>query len=125
MKEPTSEAMMTDFGYGPTEATLGDRLMAAREAAGFSLEQLAERLELSSVTVEEWEADQSAPSDDGLGRIARLLDVSAGWLLDGEGAGLTSGADASTAAAEIQELRRILQDALQRLARLEGTLSDG
>lgn len=116
---------MTDFGYGPTEATLGDRLMAAREAAGYSVEQLAERLELGSATVEEWEADQSAPSDEGLGRIVRLLDVSVGWLLNGEGAGLTTGADTSTATAEIQELRRILQDALQRLARLEGTLGDG
>lgn len=116
---------MSDYGYGPAEATLGDRLTAAREAAGFTVEQLAERLDLGGVTIEEWEADQSAPTDDGLGRVAKMLDVSVGWLLNGEGAGLTSDSDASTAAAELQELRRVLQDALHRLSRLEGMLGDG
>lgn len=116
---------MTDYGYGPAEATLGDRLTAAREAAGYSVEELAERLELDGATVDEWEADQSAPTDDGLGRVAKLLEVSVGWLLNGEGAGLVADGDTSTAAAEIRELRRVLQDAMHRLARLEGMLSDG
>ncbi|MBK4215340.1 helix-turn-helix transcriptional regulator [Paracoccus caeni] len=115
--------MMSDYyGYGPDEATLGDRLTAAREAAGYTVEQMAERLGLGVDTIEGWEVDQAAPSDEGLGRIAILLSVSADWLQRGEGAGLVT-PDADDLATELVELRRLLQEALQRLTRLEGQVN--
>ncbi len=110
---------MTEYGYGPDEATLGDRLTVAREAAGLTVPQLAERLAVQAKTVDGWEIDQAAPGDDGLARIATILDVPPVWLADGTGPGVV---DATT---ELAELRRLLDEAMQRLARLEGIIANG
>lgn len=115
---------MTEYGYGPDEATLGDRLTVAREAAGMTVPQLADRLEVQAQTVEGWEIDQAAPGDDGLARIATILNVPPLWLVAGSGPGLATDA-AGGAATELAELRRLLDEAMQRLARLEGIITNG
>ena len=110
---------MTEYGYGPDEATLGD--CQARSLAGQrqSVAQLAERMEVQVETVDGWEIDQAAPGDDGLARVAAILNVPPLWLVSGAGPGVAS---ANGAATELAELRRLLDEAMQRLARLEGII---
>ena len=65
-----------------TTETLGERIRAARQAAGLSQEKLAERLGLTRQAVTKWETGQSAPSTENLLRLAEVLGVPVTALLD-------------------------------------------
>src|SRR5690554_4232762 len=71
--------------YGLDMATFGDRVAAAREAAGMSRKQMARRLGVKLGTVRGWEDDLSEPRANKLSMMAGLLNVSIVWLLTGEG----------------------------------------
>jgi len=60
---------------------LGQRLAAAREQAGISQAQLAERLGVTQPTVAYWERQAVNIRSDVLTKIARSLDVSSDELL--------------------------------------------
>ena len=61
----------------------GDRLQAAREAAGLSRDELATRLELSSPSrIRVWEAGLERPRPRFVPRLADALDVGPLYLLD-------------------------------------------
>lgn len=112
-------------GYAEYEATLGDRLTAARESAGLALDELAAQLGVRVETVEGWEADQAEPRAVILGRLSGMLGVPLAWFLTGEGPGPRQGEGAGHAMrAELGELRRILEEAARRVERLEGMLVD-
>lgn len=74
--------------YSDEQATLGDRIAAAREAAGLSQTQLATRLGVRSRTLRGWESDLSEPRANRLQMMAAMLGVSLRWLLSGEGEGV-------------------------------------
>lgn len=74
--------------YAEPAATFGDRLAAAREAAGLSQGDLAERLGVRVKTLRGWENDLAEPRANRLQVLAGLLDVSMVWLLTGEGEGV-------------------------------------
>lgn len=117
---------MDENGYGEGEATLGDRLTAAREAAGLDLEELAARLGVRAETLQGWEGDQAEPRADLLRRLAGIIGVSLVWLMTGEGRGPQPGDSGPAAlAAEIRELRRLLLEAARRMDRIEDMLADG
>lgn len=65
-----------------TTQTLGERIRAARQAAGLSQEKLAERLGLTRQAVTKWETGQSAPSTENLLHLAEVLGVPVTALLD-------------------------------------------
>ena len=65
-----------------TTETLGERIRAARQAAGLSQEKLAERLGLTRQAVTKWETGQSAPSTENLLHLAEVLGVPVTALLD-------------------------------------------
>jgi transcriptional regulator with XRE-family HTH domain len=119
----------TDDWYGPETATFGDRLAAAREAAGMEPRQLARRLGVRLSTLEGWENDVSEPRANRLSMMAGLLNVSIIWLLTGEGEGV-SGPEEETPItpevndllAELRDLRGQIMKASERLARLEKRL---
>ncbi len=67
-----------------TTQTLGERIRAARQAAGLSQEKLAERLGLTRQAVTKWETGQSAPSTENLLRLAEVLGVPVTALLGEE-----------------------------------------
>ena len=116
----------TDDWYSEERATFGDRLAAAREAAELSQKNLAKRLGVKAKTVAAWENDISEPRANRLQMLAGLLNVSLMWLLNGEGDGVAPpgeepplSKDARAILLEMRELKGEIDDAANRLARLE------
>lgn len=116
---------MDDNWYSDDAATFGDRLSAAREAAGLEQKQLAKRIGVKTKTVAAWENDVTEPRAARLQMLSGLLNVSLGWLLTGEGEGVeapgetTLTSDARAVLLELRELRGDISDATKRLARAE------
>lgn len=93
-------------------ATFGDRLAGARETAGLSQQELAQRLGVRLTTLQAWEEDLAEPRGNRLQMLAGMLNVSLRWLLTAEGDGLAvpagEGAQLSSeAAAALGELARL------------------
>lgn len=61
--------------------TLGQKISAQRKLFGLSQEMLAEKMNVSRQAVSKWESDIAIPDVDRLILLARLFDVSVGWLL--------------------------------------------
>ncbi len=120
----------TNDWYSDTQATLGDRLAAAREAAGLTQSALATRLGVRQKTLRAWESDLSEPRANRLQMLAAMLGVSLRWLLTGEGEGVEppAAAEEPGEAALVQtlsELRVLRGDLLkmsERMGRLEKKL---
>ncbi len=98
--------------YAAEVATFGDRLAGAREAAGLTQEELAQRLGVRLTTLQNWEDDLAEPRGNRLQMLAGMLNVSLAWLITAEGDGLTEPVDprpltpeAEAALAELQRLR--------------------
>jgi transcriptional regulator with XRE-family HTH domain len=118
---------MADAYYSDEHATFGDRVAAAREAAGLSQAQLARRLGVKLQTVASWEADRSEPRANRLQMLAGMLNVSMVWLMTGAGEGVSPPAETAAHSLEslLTELRetRMAQVRLaERLGRLEKRL---
>lgn len=64
--------------------TIGNRIAKFRKAKGFTQEELASRLDVSSQAVSKWENDQSCPDISLLPRLSRLLGVTVDELLTGK-----------------------------------------
>lgn len=118
----------TDW-YGPEAATFGDRLAAAREAAGMSQKQLSKRLGVKLSTLYAWENDLSEPRANRLSMLAGILNVSIIWLLTGEGDGLSAPEDETAIPPEVNDLLVEIRDlksqitaSADRLGRLEKKL---
>lgn len=69
--------------YAPRMAKLGDRIRAAREAAGLSQSELGRRLGLSSQSVNMWEHSKANPSRNNLQQAAIVMGVTIDWLMRG------------------------------------------
>lgn len=117
---------MDDNWYSDENATFGDRLAGAREAAELTQKDLAKRLGVKTRTLAAWENDLSEPRANRLQMLSGLLNVSLGWLLTGEGEGVeppdAGGAltrDARALLLELREVRADITDATKRMARLE------
>ncbi|MGB3315968.1 MAG: helix-turn-helix transcriptional regulator [Albidovulum sp.] len=117
--------------YSNDAATFGDRLAAAREAAGLSQAELAQRLGVKTRVVEHWEADAKEPRANRLQMLAGMLGVSLMWLLTGEGDGVEMTEEGDDSAeikgvlAEIREVRAAMTVMTGRLGRLEKKLRQG
>lgn len=112
-------------------ATLGDRLEAAREAKGLSVEGLADMLGVEAGKVTDWENDADAPRANRIQMLAGLLNVSIVWLISGESNGTSNVANAfdrpngvNDALGEISQLKRTLSGALENLEKLERRLRE-
>lgn len=62
--------------------TFGMKLKQARQQAGLSQEQLAEKISVSRSAIAKWETDKGMPDIDNLKSIAHFLNVSLDYLLD-------------------------------------------
>lgn len=115
--------------YGEDNATFGDRLVAAREAAGMSARDLARRLGIKDKTLRNWEEDVSEPRANKLQMLSGVLNVSMRWLLSGAGAGIDAPDQPEPISPELEglllELRGLKVQMMQgseKLARLEKAL---
>jgi transcriptional regulator with XRE-family HTH domain len=61
--------------------TLGDRLKQAREANGWSLNDVAPRIKSHFTTISGWERNFRRPNPEKLKELARLYGVTVDWLL--------------------------------------------
>ncbi len=118
----------SDNWFDPQVATFGDRLAAAREAAGLTQAALAKRLGVKASTIRRWEEDLSEPRANRLSMMSGLLGVSMPWLLLGEGEGV-EGPDPSTAdqdlqglLSELRELRASFTSKAEQVGRIEKQL---
>ena len=65
--------------------TFSDKLIALRKKAGWSQEELAERLNVSRQSVSKWEGAQSMPDIDKIVQLSSLFSVTTDYLLkDGQ-----------------------------------------
>lgn len=115
--------------YAADNATFGDRLAAARDAAGMTQGALAKRLGVKIGTLRAWEDDLSEPRANRLSMVSGLLGVSLPWLLTGEGEGVAAPGDANelpqdvaAILTELRDLRSDLAAKVDRLAILEKRL---
>ena len=114
--------------YSDEAATFGDRITAAREAAGLGQEELALRLGVRLRTIRAWEEDLAEPRANKLQMLAGLLNVSIRWLLTGEGEGVPAPGTAEVPAeitallAELREVKATLTRAADRVAGIETRL---
>ncbi|MEM7525962.1 MAG: helix-turn-helix domain-containing protein, partial [Pseudomonadota bacterium] len=91
--ETASNAGQALDDYSNEYATFGDRLAAARDAIGIGQGQLAKRLGVKRVTIENWEEDRAEPRANRLQMLAGILNVSLVWLMTGEGEGVVVAAE--------------------------------
>jgi transcriptional regulator with XRE-family HTH domain len=114
--------------FSPENATFGDRLTAAREAADMTEESLAKRLGVKKSTLRKWEEDLAEPRANRLSMLAGLLNVSIMWLINGEGEGIESPdatpipEDLRAVIMEVRTIRSDLHAKADHLARLEKRL---
>ena len=113
--------------YSEEAATFGDRVAAAREALGFNQLEFAERLGVLQETLADWEDDRAEPRANRLQMLAAMLNVSMGWLLNGEGDGLDTdeaGLDLQTrdVLIELRQIRAESTHLTARIGRLEKRL---
>ena len=114
--------------YSPEAATFGDRLAAAREAAGMTQGQLAKRLGVKLKTLQGWENDLSEPRANRLSTMAGLVNVSMTWLINGEGEGLSAPEDDAVTPdltaiiLEVRTMRAQMTASAEKLGRLEKRL---
>jgi transcriptional regulator with XRE-family HTH domain len=127
LESPENDAF--DAWYGEDSATLGDRIAAAREAAGLSAKALAQNLGVKTETLARWEEDRADPRANRIQMMAGILGVSLSWLLTGKGEGPDGPVDAARTDLEIigllDEVRRLQVEIGQsagRLATLEKAL---
>ena len=127
----SDETATDDYEWGDAAATFGDRLALAREHSGMDQAQLARRLGVKLVTVQNWEADRAEPRANKLQMLAGLLNVSMIWLMTGGGAGAPAPGDgigeAGTAdlrvlLSELREIRRLQSRLAERTGLLEKRL---
>lgn len=115
--------------YTDDQATLGDRIVAAREARDQSQTQLAQRLGVRARTLRDWENDRAEPRANRMQMLAAMLGVSLRWLMTGEGEDpkgpdLTDPMPTVSAGvlAELRSLRLAHLAMAERLERLETSL---
>lgn len=111
----------TASGELSDEATLGERILAARESAGLSEQDLATAIAVRAKTVEAWEGDDLEPRSNKLATLAGVLGVSPAWLLDGIGAGVsqTNAIEDGDVRANRERLISELEDAQAMSGQLE------
>ncbi|UYP68929.1 helix-turn-helix domain-containing protein [Thalassobacter stenotrophicus] len=115
--------------YSEANATFGDRLAAARDAAGMNQAELAKRLGVKVKTLRGWENDLAEPRANRLQMLAGLLNVSIVWLLTGEGDGVDApveaadpNSDSRNLLLEIRQLRTEASSLADRLGHVEKRL---
>lgn len=70
-----------------SDDTIGGRISLARDAVGFTVEQISAVADVTEKTWTSWENDRAEPRANRLDVLARILQVNIAWLLNGQGRG--------------------------------------
>jgi transcriptional regulator with XRE-family HTH domain len=114
--------------YSEENATLGDRLVTARDSAGLSQVELATQLGVKVETLDAWENDRKEPRANRLQMLTGLLGVSLRWLLTGVGDGpeiedeMVMSSDLTGLLSELRALRTTMAQSSVKLGQLEKRL---
>ncbi len=102
-----------------TFVTMGERIQSARKSKGLSPSQLARRVSVKVVTLNNWESDRSEPRANKLVALAGVLSVNMIWLLEGsdDGSNLPPNVDVIETA-DLQSKINRLQSMHERMAQL-------
>lgn len=73
-----------NFDDGENVETLGKRIQKLRTAKGFTQEELAQKLFLSSKTISSWEQDRTLPSLNVIVLLSEILDTTTAYFLYGD-----------------------------------------
>ena len=122
-----TNAFKPDPYYSERQATFGDRLYAARDAAGLSQKLLASKLGVKSKTVQAWESDSTEPRANKLQMVSALLNVSMVWLMSGLGSGISppgelspnKGNETDTILKELKEIYLFSEELTKKIKLLE------
>lgn len=130
--EPTADGDLADyFAEGPVDGTLdsesreiGARIAEARSAAGLSEIELAERLGVTTETLEGWESGERSPRANHLTKLSGVLGVAFSWLIVG------TGGEPARAPEQMEQLRvdltaarSLLDDVVNELAVIDQRLA--
>ena len=63
---------------------IGTRIKKLRKIKNLTQQQLANRINVSSQVVSNWEREYSNPDHDDISRLAKVLEVSADYIIFGE-----------------------------------------
>lgn len=99
-------------------ATLGERLIAAREAQGLTQQELAIRIGVKLKTLQDWETDENEPRANRIQMLCGLLNVSLRWLLNGEGEGVHEPASHEELAEETRDILKEIQSLRVEMIRM-------
>ncbi len=84
-----NNVLKPDPYYSELHATFGDRLCAARDAAGLTQKVLANKIGVKVKTIQDWESDTVEPRANKLQMVSAFLNVSMVWLMSGLGSGIS------------------------------------
>jgi len=63
--------------------SIGERIVSARDRAGFNQSELARRLNISPQSIQQWEKGKTTPKSGRLKNLSLALGVSQAWLIGG------------------------------------------
>ncbi|WP_342656884.1 helix-turn-helix domain-containing protein [Pantoea sp. RSPAM1] len=66
------------------DKTLGERIRSRRKDLGFTQKTLAKALQLTDVSISQWERDDSEPTGKNLHALSKALRCSPTWILFGD-----------------------------------------
>ena len=99
---------------------IGARLAHARDVAGLTAREVADRLGVKESTITKWESGETTPRGHRLTRIAGMLSVSLSWILVGHGVEPTGEmSDLTRFRADLRSIRVRLDDMVTDLADLD------
>ena len=98
---------------GKESGGVGARLRVARRSAGLTQKQLADQLEVESITVSRWERGVTTPSIPRLRRIAEITQTTVSDLVRAHDAPTAHGAELAALREELAETR-VLVDRIAR-----------
>jgi transcriptional regulator with XRE-family HTH domain len=108
---------MQQVGRPPkfARSPFGERLLAARQQAGLSQVQIAEKLAVTQQTYAGWERRTTALKPEYIAKLSSLLNVSVDYLLGRENGGQRKGGPIGKARRVFEEVSRLPRHKQQRI----------
>ena len=104
---------------------MGGRLRTARRSVGLTQKQLAEALDVESITVSRWERGVTSPSLPRLRRIAEITNTTVSDLVRAPDAATAHAVELAALREELAETRELVDRVALALEQLTRLRSDG